>query len=91
MVLNETLRIYPIAARLERVCKKTIEINAVVIPKGTVVMIPTFVLHRDPDIWTDPEDFDPERLVFMHVLLLYISICQTELNNKYMLYYSLAK
>ncbi|KAM4797986.1 cytochrome P450 3A9-like [Urocitellus parryii] len=61
MVVNETLRLYPIAGRLERVCKKDIEINGVPIRKGTVVMIPSFVLHRDPLHWPEPEEFRPER------------------------------
>ncbi|XP_039081439.1 cytochrome P450 3A12 [Hyaena hyaena] len=61
MVLNETLRLYPIAGRLERVCKKDVEISGVFIPKGTVVMVPTFTLHRDPDLWPEPKEFHPER------------------------------
>ncbi|XP_030635435.1 cytochrome P450 3A27-like isoform X1 [Chanos chanos] len=59
--LNESLRLYPVVPRLERVCKKTVEINGVTIPKETVVMVPTFALHRDPEIWTNPEDFNPDR------------------------------
>lgn len=61
MVLNETLRLYPIAGRLERVCKKDVEISGVFIPKGTVVMVPTFTLHRDLNLWPEPEKFHPER------------------------------
>lgn len=61
MVLNETLRLYPIAGRLERVCKRDVEISGVFIPKGTVVMVPTFTLHRDLDLWPEPEEFHPER------------------------------
>uniref|UniRef100_A0A8C0VZI5 Cytochrome P450 3A n=1 Tax=Castor canadensis TaxID=51338 RepID=A0A8C0VZI5_CASCN len=51
MVVNETLRLYPIAGRLERLCKTDVEINGVFIPKGTVVML-----------WQEPEEFCPERL-----------------------------
>uniref|UniRef100_A0A672IHB6 unspecific monooxygenase n=1 Tax=Salarias fasciatus TaxID=181472 RepID=A0A672IHB6_SALFA len=59
--INESLRLYPIAARLERVAKASVEINGLVIPKDMVVMVPTWPLHRDPEIWPEPERFKPER------------------------------
>lgn len=31
------------------------------IPKGTDVLICTYVLHRDPEIFPNPEEFRPER------------------------------
>uniref|UniRef100_A0A8D0L2P5 Cytochrome P450 3A n=1 Tax=Sphenodon punctatus TaxID=8508 RepID=A0A8D0L2P5_SPHPU len=61
MVVHETLRLFPPGVRIERVCKKTVEINGVTIPEGTVTMIPTYVLHRDPDYWPEPDEFRPER------------------------------
>ncbi|XP_065416216.1 cytochrome P450 3A19-like isoform X2 [Chrysemys picta bellii] len=61
MVVNETLRLFPAGGRIERVCKKTIEINGVTIPKGTVTLIPAYVLHQDPEYWPEPEEFRPER------------------------------
>ncbi|XP_069503684.1 cytochrome P450 3A29-like isoform X2 [Ambystoma mexicanum] len=61
MVINENLRLFPPGGRLDRMCKKTIEINGVTIPGGTLVMIPAYVMHRDPEYWPDPETFDPER------------------------------
>ncbi|NWI92707.1 CP3AT protein, partial [Pitta sordida] len=61
MVVNECIRLYPAGGRIERVCKKTVELNGVTIPKGTVVMIPAFMLHRDPEYWPEPEEFRPER------------------------------
>ncbi|XP_054850804.1 cytochrome P450 3A24-like isoform X2 [Eublepharis macularius] len=61
MVVNETLRLYPAGGRIERVCKRTTEINGVTIPEGTVIVIPANVLHRDPEYWPEPEEFRPER------------------------------
>lgn len=61
MVVNEGLRLYPIAGRLERVCKKDAEVSGLFIPKGTVIMMPIFVLHKDPELWVEPEEFRPER------------------------------
>ncbi|XP_075021434.1 cytochrome P450 3A29-like [Calonectris borealis] len=61
MVVNESLRLFPPGGRIERVCKKTVELNGVTIPKGMTVMIPAYVLHRDPAYWPEPEEFRPER------------------------------
>ncbi|KAI5929205.1 Cytochrome P450 3A4 [Manis javanica] len=61
MVVNESLRLFPVAGRLERLCKKDVEIKGVLIPKGTVVMVPIFVLHQGPELWPEPEEFRPER------------------------------
>ncbi|KAJ7305927.1 hypothetical protein JRQ81_010293, partial [Phrynocephalus forsythii] len=61
MVVNETQRLYPLGGRIERASKKDVEINGVTIPKGTVVMISPYVLHRNPEFWPEPEEFRPER------------------------------
>ena len=31
------------------------------VPKGTSVLLMTYILHRDPKYFPDPEKFDPER------------------------------
>jgi len=32
-------------------------------PKGSNVMASISAIHHDPDIWTNPEDFDPFRFL----------------------------
>ncbi|XP_036413078.1 cytochrome P450 3A27-like [Colossoma macropomum] len=59
--LNESMRLYAVFPRTERHCKKTVEICGITIPKGTVVVVPIYVLHRDPEYWPDPDTFIPER------------------------------
>lgn len=33
------------------------------IPKGTICGINLHALHRDPDVYKDPEEFNPERFL----------------------------
>ena len=61
MAVNETLRLYFLGGRLERTCKRDVEINGVTIPKGTIVIIPPYTLYRSPEYWPNPEEFRPER------------------------------
>ncbi|XP_017757781.1 PREDICTED: cytochrome P450 6A1-like [Eufriesea mexicana] len=62
-VFKETLRMYPPGARLTRrsVSDYTFNDTKVTIPKGTMIWIPILGIHRDPDIYPNPEIFDPER------------------------------
>ncbi|XP_055454573.1 cytochrome P450 3A21-like isoform X2 [Psammomys obesus] len=62
MVVNETLRLYPPTFRISRLSKKDAQINGVFILKNTSVTVPVFTLHHDPEHWTEPGNFLPERL-----------------------------
>ena len=46
---------------MDREAAKDVEYNGVKIPKGTLVIFPITALQMDPEIWPDPEKFDPER------------------------------
>uniref|UniRef100_A0A669F902 unspecific monooxygenase n=1 Tax=Oreochromis niloticus TaxID=8128 RepID=A0A669F902_ORENI len=60
-VVSECLRLYPSIPRLERVAKETVKISEITIPKGMLVMVPVYALHRDPELWPEPEEFKPDR------------------------------
>jgi cytochrome P450 len=61
MVTDEVLRIYPPTALLARENLEDDEIGGYRIPAGSMVILVPYQVHRDPDLWPDPERFDPER------------------------------
>ncbi|XP_060066276.1 cytochrome P450 3A8-like [Ylistrum balloti] len=61
MCINETLRIYPPAMRMNRKCTKTTKVKDITIPAGMVVTVPIYAMHHDPEVWEKPDIFNPER------------------------------
>ena len=61
MVLSETLRLYPPAPRVDRQVVQDSVICEKHIPGGISVTFPVCAMHRMPEIWPEPDKFDPER------------------------------
>ncbi|KAK9729207.1 hypothetical protein K7432_000488 [Basidiobolus ranarum] len=61
-VLKETLRMYPPVAAVQKYCiKDCILPFGYKIEKDTAAQISIYSLHYNPDIWTEPEVFNPDR------------------------------
>ncbi|KRT82368.1 cytochrome P450, partial [Oryctes borbonicus] len=62
-VVNETLRMYPPLAFLNRICTKDYKLpNAnVTIEEGTAILVSNLGIHWDPEYYPNPEKFDPDR------------------------------
>lgn len=63
-VLHETQRFFNIVPLNgpRRVMRDT-ELDGYLLPKNTVILVSLFSVHMDPEIWTDPEEFRPERFI----------------------------
>jgi cytochrome P450 len=61
MIIDETLRVYPLLLRLERVATSDYEYNEIFIEKGTIFTVPVYAFNRDPNIYEEPEKFNPYR------------------------------
>ncbi|XP_073974530.1 cytochrome P450 6a2-like isoform X1 [Rhodnius prolixus] len=62
-IFSETLRMHPPAPALNRKSTKDYQIpdTNIIIPGGTTILIPIYSIHHDPQYYTDPEKFLPER------------------------------
>lgn len=61
LVLKEALRLYPPLPVIPRMAIRDCEFDGYQIPKGAQVMVCPSFTHRLPEIWTNPDTFDPER------------------------------
>jgi cytochrome P450 len=62
-VVQEALRLYPPAYGIFRVARRADEAGGVPVPKGAVVMIAPWLLHRHRKLWREPDVFDPARFL----------------------------
>ncbi|CAG8831719.1 38239_t:CDS:2, partial [Gigaspora margarita] len=64
-IIMESLRLYPPAAILiPRKPTKPLNLSKnIILPKERMVVVNFWQIHRNPDIWTDPDKFIPERFI----------------------------
>ncbi|WP_406551270.1 cytochrome P450 [Streptomyces sp. YS-3] len=58
---KEAMRLYPPGPVLARRAVEATEIAGSALPAGANVIVAPWVTHRDPDLWENPERFDPDR------------------------------
>jgi cytochrome P450 len=60
-VFKEAMRLYPPIYVMARRCLVDVRIGSFDLPRDTALIISPWTLHRRPEIWPDPERFDPSR------------------------------
>ncbi|XP_047726074.1 cytochrome P450 4A11-like isoform X1 [Prionailurus viverrinus] len=62
MCIKEALRLYPPIPGIGRVLNKPITFpDGRSLPKGFQVSLSIYALHHNPNVWPNPEEFDPSR------------------------------
>ena len=59
--IKESLRLYPPVSFIGREAEAKTEIDGFVVDKGKTILVDIYHLHRNPDVWENPNEFIPER------------------------------
>ena len=61
MVLDEAMRLYPPAWIIDRNAAEDDDIDGFAIPRGSLILLSPYIIHRHPAFWPDGERFNPSR------------------------------
>ncbi|MEU6665978.1 cytochrome P450 [Streptomyces sp. NPDC046727] len=62
-LVHETLRLYPSAWILPRHATEDDTIAGYRVEAGTDILVCPYLTHREPELWPDPDHFDPRRFL----------------------------
>src|SRR5579864_8746863 len=62
-VVTETLRLRPVISLVARYLREPVEIGGWRLPAGVTVAPSIYLVHRRPDVYPNPERFEPERFL----------------------------
>jgi cytochrome P450 family 110 len=62
-VIRETMRLTPVVTMVIRRVHSPVRIGGIDMPAGAEVGANIYAAHRRPDVWRDPERFDPDRFM----------------------------
>ena len=65
-VIEECLRLYPPLWLMSRKAIHDDMIGEYFVPAGTEIFISPYLIHHSPQLWTAPDQFDPDRLNSEH-------------------------
>ncbi|CAI9114424.1 OLC1v1015143C1 [Oldenlandia corymbosa var. corymbosa] len=63
-IAKETMRLHPVAPMLvPRCAREDCKVNGYDIKEGTRIFVNVWTIGRDPDVWENPEEFNPDRFI----------------------------
>jgi len=60
-ILDETMRLFPAGWIVTRKALRDDRLGEYFVPAGTEVYVALYFIHRHPDLWQQPDSFDPDR------------------------------